>query len=314
MRLEIRTEADYTFTKTVTDNSETSGNLQPDTATYVIYDNSGSTIQSGSATIEATATLRNVGEMSFTFTAANNITTGCNFKYVLTYVTGTVTDELAILFDVVKHPIEVNIDDSELFVYLPELRDNLITETGNATALDVDPTIGFIDENLIADRRKWTGSLITFYFTDGSTHKAYVTTSEWTTGIIQFCPLYTDGIAIGNKYEIAEGYQGRIDTAFDEVRTAIRNKVGLLAGYIDQTVVDKLTIFKTIETVCIGAVEVTDDKWDFRQKKFREMYDMALTTLSEAYDQDQDGDISDTESDNKPNFTRIDLCDEWGRA
>jgi len=314
MRQEIRTEADYIFAKTVTDNSDTSGNLQPDTATYVIYDNAGSTIQSGSATIETTATLRNVGEMAFTFTAANNTATGCNFKYVLTYVVGAVTNELAILFDVVKHPIEANLDDSELFTYLPELRDNLITETGKVTALDVDATIGFIDENLIADRRKWVGGLITFYFTDGSIHKGYITASAWTTGVIQFSPDYSDGIAIGDKYEIAEGYQGRIDTAFDEVRTAIRNKVGLLAGYIDQTVIDKLTIYKTIETVCIGAVEVEGDKWDFRQKKFKDMYDVAMTSLYEVYDNNQDGNISDSESSDKPNFTIVDLCDEFGRA
>lgn len=314
MRLEIRESADYTFTKTVTDNSDTSGNLQPDTATYVIYNNTGSTIQSGSATIETTSTLRNVGEMSFTFLTANNTAVGCNFKYVLTYVKDGITSQLAILFDVVKHPIEHNIDDSRLFTYVEELRDNLITTTGKMDNVRVSPPDGFEDNNLVADRRDWVGSLITIYFTDGTTHKAYINASDWTSGQILFSPYSDTALTIGDKYEIAEGYQGRIATAFDTVRTAIRNKVGLLAGYIDQTVIDNLVIYKTIETVCIGAVEVEGDKWDFRQKKFKDMYDMAMTSLYEAYDSNQDGDISDSESSDKPNFTIVDLCDEWGRA
>ena len=303
---EIRVDADHTFDLKIFTN-----NIQdvPTAVTCEIFDNSGKSLQSGAGGVDADGTI------TFTFLAANNGQINCDFKILFNYTVNSVASQQASLFDVVTHPLVNNVSDEDLFARVEGLRK--VYEKQSRTTAD-GTTNTFIDDQLPIDRRQWRGGIGELFFKDplskiNIVHQFGVTAYAKASGTITFTPAYSSAILAQTNYVIRETYSSQIEIAFKEVVSNLRGKVGLAAGYIDSNVVSDLVVFKALAIICAGKVEVSEDKWDFRRKEFVNEFGDRFSRWFEAYDLTNDGNISDSELEAKPNFSTISMTDEWGR-
>lgn len=286
---EIQVNLPYTFTWTI---YVSAIQIVPTSATITITNKNGTSVQTGSGIIDPDGTI------TYTLLAANNDTIDINYKVVVSYVYNTITTEIAELFDVVKQTIVNNVTDINLFTYLPQLRRDLfdlegITDNnGSATTLQ--------DDKLKSDDRSFTGGKVELYISDTIVHDANITNFSKTTGTVTFSPSYNSTFGTSLKYIIRPSYKEFIDRAFqDHVRPSLRKRVGPIGGYIDSNVVNNLIIYKALEIICFGNIEISGDVWDIRYQGFREKYNNEYAAFSEGYDYNEDGYISDTEDDNK---------------
>jgi hypothetical protein len=59
--------------------------------------------------------------------------------------------------------------------------------------------------------------------------------------------------------------------------------------------------------ICLNKITQDGDKWTIRYNAFKAAYDEEFAAFSEAYDTDGDGNISDTENDERPMFANVEL-------
>ena len=292
-RQDIEVSKDYTF-----ENKKygVDGQLIPSSGTYEIFDNSGSSKQSGSLAIDS------LGTMTATFLTANNGTKLPNFKYSFSYVIGSDTISDNLLFDVVETPLINNITDKDLFNYVPVLRNAIFSQSGTCSAAGTVSTL--IDTSLNVDARDWDGAR--GEVKDGSRLADFrVNNYDRLTGTLTFSPSLTNATIIDQTYSLRESYDGRIDEAFNLTRIDIRNKVPTTAGYIDSNVLNNLITYKALTIICSSNREIEGDKWDLWSKEYSMMYIEYLQKLSDAYDTDQDGNISSVENSDRPSYNTI---------
>lgn len=297
---EIEKDRDFIFQYTEYDRGIS---VTPSDATAVVYDNQGNVVEN--ITGDITGDL-----MEFKFTAAQNTSLGKNFKIEMTFTTDAIKT-IAYLFDVVNIPIENVVTDEMLFDYIKELRNGR-----EVTGLISGSTVSsFTDTKLTLDSRNWKGGRGTFLGESENTDFKSIEYDQ-SSGTITFTPTLSQS-PTGN-YIIRMSYQDQIDNAYKMVLMNIRKKVGLAAGYIDTNVFNTLIIYKCLETICLNEIEINDDKWEIRKNYYESCYNTELNNFYEAYDRDNDGNISDEEDKNRPSFsvitnTRVRECQESTR-
>jgi hypothetical protein len=236
--------------------------------------------------------------MSFTFAAAKNTSVDRNFKIAMTFTVNSVEKTVEYLFDVVLNPLSITVVDEDLYQRLKDLRDmsryqSMTTAEGTTTTI--------VDAALTADRRDWTGGRGTLIF-DSAADQEFVVTAFDDSMTLTIRPAYSVNVPAGTKYIMRMSYQDQIDNAFFYVMRRIRTVVGPLAGYIDTNTINDLVIYRALSQICLGEVEVPDDKWDYRRKEYENEFSTAFAQFQEAYDKDGDGNISDEEQANPPSF------------
>ena len=292
MHQEIQVNKPYTFTWRFYANAIQS---VPSAATVTITNKIGTTKQTGAGTIATD------GTVTYIFLAANNTSDDINFKVVVSYIVSGTTTEIAELFDVVLCPIINLTTDSDLYIYLPEIRRKIFEHTGET---DSNGTLSTLqDDGLKSDDRDFTGGKVEIFVSDTLVHDANITAYAKSTGIISFSPAYASTISLGLKYIVRESFTSLIDLAFDRfVRPDLRQRKQTLSGYIDSQIVKDLVTFKALALYCFQGIEVDNDKWSLRYKQFSEMYSTALEKFVHPYDDNEDGKIDDQEESNKTAF------------
>ncbi len=298
-KIEIQKSVSHTFEWSFFDM-----NIQeiPVSGTITIYKPGGSTelVSSTAVSIETDGTIK------YTLDSANTATVDRNYKIALTYQVGDVVKRPFYLFDIVETPLQNNVRDEDLFKYVSELRDktfNQVIETTSAGS-----TTTFISTELASLNQDFKGGNVEIYLDDTTTHIAEITDYESDIQRCTFTPAYTSAISASLKVLIRSSYQEFINTAYNDiVHRDIRNRVPIKAGYIDTTVLDNMTVYKTLEIICFDKSEETDDKWDRRATKFNKMYNDEMSKLSEAYDYNEDGDIDAYEENDPPSFLNMSI-------
>lgn len=264
--------------------------IVPTVATVKIFDNGGVEVSSGSASISA------IGVMSYTFTSAQNTQKAENFRIQWTY-DGNIENHL---FDVVQVPINNVVIDADLYTYIPEMRTKLYTYSGVTTG---GSTTTIIDASLATDERDYKGGMLQVV-NGADLHEARVIDFVKSSGTVTFSPARADAVIAGEQYLIRESYSTLIDVAFDDyVMRDVRAKVGIAAGYIDGKAVKKLIIFKALEIYARSMREAELDKWDAIAKDMAVNYSAELNKMRLPYDRNGDGNISEAENKNRPNFS-----------
>lgn len=282
----------------------------PSIATISIYDNSGTAVISS-----ATLVIDSTGTLSYTLAAAK-VTEGRNFKITLQYTARGQVQNVSYLYDVVKCPLRCEVSDNDLFLYLGELRDKV--KERNIKITDTISGNAFLSSALTTDVRDYKGGQVDIFITASDTvtikHEAKITSYVPSTGAVTFAPAYGSTIATNTLVTIRPSFQTYIDNAFNNhVMRDIRNKVNsyhtnlsaVASGYIDSTAVNNMVIYKTLELYCFAQVEEVDDKWSVRQKEFKQNYADEFIKIMEPFDADNDGDISTSENENRPNMVNI---------
>lgn len=297
-RKEIAVDQDYVFTFRFYMNG-----LQviPSEASAVVYNNAGTTVVSDNCSVTDTT-----GDVSFTLTAAYNTIKARNFKIVVTYVEDGTTKYYTELFDVVTVPLVNLCSDEVLFDKMSELR-TLLTDRPYVTT--GAGTLGSLECSAMAeDTRDYSGGYLHIFLSNSAEHFARITQYTKGSGSIMFEPDYTSEIASGTTFSVRPSFQRKIDDAFDlTVKRDIRNKLGLASRYIDSNLVTNLTAYKTLEMYSLSQMEQEGDKWDLRMKAFKELYSSEMSALQEASDSNDDGNISDAEDENRPDFNRVEI-------
>lgn len=286
MDREIQKSKDYIFTWKKYQNGL---QIIPTSAVITIFDNGGTSKQTGAGSIDSEGTI------TYTFLAANNSTQNKNFKINLVYIYNAKSYEENQLFDVVLTPLVNTVSDNDLFVFLPDLRKNIFEITGET---DTNGTLSTLQDNMLkSDNRDFTGGKVEIFVLDTKVHEANITTYSKTTGIITFSPSYSSTITNGIKYMVRESYSNLIQTSFDSfVIKDVRNRIGLGSKWIDSNIIKNLIIFKTLNLFCFHAIESEADKWFLRARQYESMYNDELQKIKEPTDENEDGNISDSEN------------------
>ena len=296
MHLEIRKSTAYTFTW---DFFEYDIQEVPSTGTITIYKKTGAELVS-----ETSVSIDSVGQIAYTISATDTATVDINYKIQLKYRIGDLYYYKHYLFDIVECPIVNVVKDSDLFELVPELRNDITEVTMETTAAGSTSTL--VCSKLANDERNYKGGRIEIFISDTIVHPAKITNHVSNT--LTFSPAYSSAIGNSTVFKIRPSFQYIIDRAFnDYVWRDVRNKVPAASGYIDTDVLKNLTVYKALELYCVGSVEIADDKWDLRYNRFKEDYQAEYLKLKEPYDISEDGNISDKEDDNRPNYTSVSI-------
>lgn len=291
---EIQVDKDYTFTWKF---YEYGIQIVPTSASITVYNNSGTSISTGTGSVGAD------GTVTYTLSAADNDTVGEYFKVVCTYTYNSITTTIAELFDVTNYPLVCYIHDDDLYPYMPELREYSYEHNGISDS--VGSTTTLVDSRLRADRRNYKGGRISIFLSSTSTIDGLITDYSTTTGTITFSPVSTSSVGSGVRYSIRQSYSDVIDTAFDDVRSILRNKVSVAGRYIDSTVTSKATLFRALSIIAMRMRIDANDKYDLLYKDFITEFNGIIKSIYEAIDRDDDGDIDDTEIESIPTFSSI---------
>jgi len=296
-KIEIQKSTSYTFEWGFYDS-----NIQqiPTSGTITIYKPGGSTelVSSTAVAVETDGTIK------YTISSANTATVDKNYKIALTYKIGDDTKRPFYLFDIVETPLQNTIRDEDLFRHCGELRDKTFDSVIETSSTGTTTT--FFSDELSALNQDFKGGTCEIYLDDTTTHLAEITKYEKDNYRCTFRPAYTSAIGSSLKVVIRSSFQRYIDTAYNDiVHRDIRGRVPIKAGYIDTTVTDNMTVYKTLEIICFDRSEENDDKWDRRAKRFQKLYSDEMAKLSEAYDYSEDGSIDSFEEDNPPSFLNI---------
>jgi len=293
LRKEIQKDQSYLFEWSFFDK-----NIQevPASGTISVYNNSGTALVSAAA-----VSIETDGVIKYLLDATYTTTLDYNYKIELTYRVGDITHRPFYLFDVVNTPLQNTVRDEDLFQFAPDLRDKVQTNMVETTSTGTTTT--FISTELRALNLDFKGGNCEILITDTTKHYAEITGWESDANRATFQPAYTSAVASGLKVRIRASFQRFIDDAWERfVKRDIRNKVGIVAGYIDTTVADNLVIFKALELICFGKMEEEGDKWSLRATKFDDKYKDEMTKLSAPYDRDEDGNIDDGENKDRPHY------------
>lgn len=299
---EIRLRTNETFTWRF---YEYAMQIVPTSAAVSVYNKNGTAIVNDEAcVIDADGTIHYVLPGTLITSCDVNYKVELSYSYFSSiYYPEEITQYHNELFDVVKAPLINLVTDTDLFIYLPELRDKVGEKNGTSTSDGTTSTIK--DTELKSDDRNFKGGYIEIYISDSSFFRAQVTDFERSTGTVTFSPAYSTAITSGKKYFIRSSYQALIEAAFEKVRHDVRNKVKLSSGYIDGNVIKDACIYKAIEIYCGGRIEADSDKWHLNNTRFKSMYESELTKIQESFDYDEDGNISDYEDDHRPHFNSV---------
>ena len=262
MDKEIQVNKDHIFTYKFYNNFI---QIVPTSATVTVYDNGGTSLQTGSGSIDSDGTI------TYTFLATNNDTIDKNYKVVLSYVYNSITIDVVKLFDVVYYPLENLTIDSDLYLYLPDLRTMAYEREGETDNTGTLSTLQ--DDMLKSDDRDYTGGKVEIFVSNTKVHDADITSYSKTTGVVNFSPSYSTTIATNLKYIIRTSYSTLITEAFEEyVIKDLRQRIGIASGYIDSFKIKRLVCFKALALYCFSSAEDKDSKWYMRYEKFAEMY------------------------------------------
>ena len=275
--------------------------IVPTSATLTFYSNAGTVIQAAT-----TGTIASDGTITATLLAAKIPAVSVNNKVLVSYVYATVTNEVAELFDVVSQPIVNTVIDNDLFEHIKELRNRIYDTEDTTTGLGTTSTL--ICKNLSTDSRNLVGGRGELRISATSVFEFEITNFAKSTGTITFTPAAADVVAIGTGFVIRESFKGSIDSAFgDFVVPMLRAKIGIASNIIDSYVVKLLTVYKALQIICFSGVESVDDKWVIRAKFYGAQFADQLSRFNEAWDADEDGNISDDETDNRVQVGAVDL-------
>lgn len=292
MKTEIQADKEYTFEWSFYDKDI---KKIPISGTITVTKPGGSSLVSQTA-----VAIETDGTIKYTLAAANTSTVDENYRIELTYQVGDEVFRPFYLFDIVETPLINTVRDEDLFIYLPELRTQVLGRTIETTSLG--STTALVSSELSATNIDYKGGYGEVYITDTTTHSFQVTAYDMTSGTATISPAYTSAIASGLKVDIKPSFQFAIDEAYNNiVSKAIRNRVGVKARYIDTEITRNMTIFKALEIISFSKVESPDDKWDMRSIKFEKKYNDEYGKLNEPSDINDDGYIDSYEDANRKN-------------
>jgi hypothetical protein len=303
MKREIAKGKSYTFTWRFYDKAV---QLKPDSASVIIKNKSGTTIIADNCSVSDTT-----GDITFILVDTYTATLDFNYKVELIYNVGGSPAYYFELFDVVNTPLVNITTDDDLFVFVKELRSQIIEKAYQTTEAGDTDQLRCLD--LVQDTRSYKGGFLDISIpnSDGETfsnHSARIISYEQSSGTCIFTPEYTVDIPEGANFRIRSSFSLDIETAFNEfVIDDIRRKVGIAARYIDSNVCRLATTFKALQIICSSAVEIADDKWDLRAKRFMQEYKDKIGSISEPVDLDDDSNISSSENDNRPSMSTVEL-------
>lgn len=294
MITEIRIDADHTFEYTQYDQGLT---VTPSSASALVFDNGGNQLASITGIIADDT-------MSFTFLAADNGLLAQNFKIVMNYTANSEGQEVVFLFDVVNYPMQNSIIDEDLFSYIKELRSVKRVSKKSSSA---GTTTTLIDSTLTIDTRDWKGGRGQLLPTDADPFEFRCIQYAESTGTITFEPAFNTTTIAELSYILRESFTEQIERGFDYVLGNVRSKVGIASNYIDNNSFNLLTVYRTLYMICLNKIEIEGDKWDVRKIEYDKLFDREMSKFNQAYDENGDGNISDSENLNRPSFGNIKL-------
>jgi len=286
MQKEIRVATEVTFEKVFKDKNV---NIVPDSATISIWNNTGSELVTDEA-----MTVSSEGVLTYTLADDVIEEVGKNFKGEIKAVL-IGEDDLyeSFLFDAVKSPIINILDDDTLFTLLPMLADTMQFSSD----FSADGTVNtFIDQKNTKDDDFWKGGRVTIYTPNAAFSEVDVLSNVKATKTVTFEPDLDSATVSGTPYRIRASFQDQIDIAFDIMRRDVRNNRESLSRFIDSEEFKLPHAYKALELICLSKARGEESDFAYWHNYYAAQYEEFLKDYTDAYDADDNGNISDDEA------------------
>jgi len=291
---EIQKNKAYTFTF----NFYNRGKKVPTSCTLSITSPGGTALVS-----DVSATISADGTCTYELPASKTGTEDRHYKIDVEALVDGDTIRHSELFDIVHTPIKNLTSDSDLYIWLPDLRSKVYERKSKTTADGTTTTL--IDADLISDGRDFTNGVVEIYTSDSEAEICSISSYDVSTGTITFDRSLGNAVESGTRYAYRDAFYTLREQAYNIVLDLIRIKVGLAAGYLDSNTVRRLIVFQALKIYCQAARENEGDKWSLRFQYFDKIFDDEYSAFIHAYDFDEDGKISEYEDDSKPTFYNV---------
>lgn len=260
----------------------------PTSATVILYKPDGSVLQaSTSAVVNATT-----GEITYALTSTHTADNDLNYKAVWAYVINSVTYYQTQLFDVVISVLSIPITDDDLYNELETLRKANYQSTGSATA-------GAAGSLTDTKRREsddfWKGGTIEILSGIGINQKRDITGFTQSTGVFTVTPNWGTNPDTTSVYLVVRSWTKKIQSAFDSLCTMIYDKGKRHELILESSQISMPLIYLTIHMIALDLMDEEGDKWDRLSKTYMDKFDKAFNNMKLEYDEDESGNIDDSE-------------------
>ena len=183
----------------------------------------------------------------------------------------------------------VTLSNADVVSRLKLLADNhLKADSGTTTSL--------INSSLI-DSNNITNHIVSFISGSNIGVDRVISSFDTDTGEIIFDAIDTSISNVDEVCIMSIGFASDIAQAETAIRNDFRNKGYNLDLFLTSSQLKELYIYKTIEIICMGLMNdgVDTDVYFVQAKRFKELYQIELSSLIADYDLNEDGNIDTDE-------------------
>jgi hypothetical protein len=262
-------------------------------ATVEVLNNGGSVLVASGTTASVNST---TGEITYSLLAANTSQLGENYQIKWTYIISSVTYYQSSLFDIVKCKLSIPVVDEDLLNEQSDIMDGSESFSG---AVDSAASTTLVDSDLknYADDYWNGGKVAVINPSTGLKQVRDVTDYVQSTGTLTVGVAWATTPDSTYTFEVKRGFAKKIEAAFEEVLVDVRNKGFRPALILDSGELKIPLIKKALAMICRDFITAPDDKWTALASSYEAQYLDTFQKVKLQYDEDESGNVADTEKD-----------------
>ncbi len=244
----------------------------------------------------------NTKELSYTLSADDSATAALNYKIRWSYSYGARTFYHSRLFDIVRTPLTISIDDGELLRELPQLADLLGKAQGGSTTTLINP------QNLVQADDYWNGATLHILGGACKGEKRSVSDFDSATGTLTVSPAFSAAIDETSSYALVQrDFSHYIERAFERIMNRLIQAGRRPDLILESRELASLHIYLSLSLICRAFSRDEGDHWWRLSQAYAEDYAGEWDRLTLNYDANEDSLVDAAERDTvaeRPEFIR----------
>jgi hypothetical protein len=253
----------------------------------IIPDSATITIRKPNTTVELITaqamTVEADGELTFALTAGNNDTADMSYQATVSYVVGSVTEDVIVYYDIVRSKLRQVITNDDIRRELPSIKGKewkaLGTVISGSTTTIVDLNLSHYEDDY------FTGGIAT-NLTNNETRK--ITDFASSTGTVT-TDTFTTTNGANEKYVLQRAFTDEIDNAWEKLISMLRESGKFHNLILDSQDLRQVHILLTCAGIARGFSNDQDEYWFAREEKYEKQFQERYKSLNLKYDASDDG-------------------------
>lgn len=260
-------------------------------ATVVLKDSAGTTIQASAAVTAINAT---TGELTYTLTTTHTATLYENMVAEWTYVVSSATYVDVTLWDCVKHKLSQLLIDEDLYTLQGDIREKSQSVFGAVVSATASTLVDAKNLSVFTDDTFNNGT-VEAIDASGVVQRRTVTDFVQSTGSLSITPNWASTPDTTYRYVVYKPQKAKMDIAFEILLNDIRAKGFRPALIMNSADLKFIHAFKTLHLICMDFMKADGDLWSVLSDKYAELYKDSFGKLIFQYDTDESGAIGEAE-------------------